>query len=1039
MRAVQNQIANLPAAKAQRKKTFLSVPEFPAEHLQEALDLLARDRIKLASLDGYGRLSGLVQIGNKAAPGLPVAIELKDDGTFSCVSADQHRLSLALALKFNHMLISQRQRKILRAFLSKQSSIPTWVGDDYRISAVIGASSTPSPLDVRDIRDLQAYWTLLDLVIAAKPPIQAELVVLHVLKLYAQAPWAMQRAALDAVLRRLASVKAEGLAVSAAPVAKQVLGLYRVKRKGGERPYGVFLASAAGIDTSCSCPDFANNGLRFCKHAAAVLIYWQSQAGRNARFTKVQGLRRARLAWMPAVDLETPSDPLYGLKIHLPLAKSASGSRSELPPKWRILFAPSSAPDSSVQTVRPPPPVSDPSGRLAYLKRLVLLIERPEFALVIEPAVMPLLQRELDKACWPAQSPSHAKKFAATRAKMHQKLYPYQHEGVAKALAQGRFLLGDDMGLGKTTQAIAWAECLLKERLVKRLIVICPNALKSQWREEWRRVSGREVVVVAGSADERHLTYRGKAPVLLVNYELCLRDMDDLLLMNADAVILDEAQRVKNYASQTSQQIKRLRPNFRLILTGTPMENRVQEFVSLMDWINPGAFGPSWRLDVDFSFGDGRNDDGPRGVRGLSRVRDIAAPYFLRRRRDQVLPQLPSRTDSVLPVEISEDQKAIHDELGTKAVRLMRIAESRPLTPQEHLRLMSYLTRMRIVSNGLAQYEFPEVWPTLQNIAQPERRFDRLRSPKLAAFRALIENLLTQPGVKMVIFSQWQRMLKLCHWAVSDLLRNAGVEAVFFTGGQDLRRRTENIARFHDDPKVRLFFATDAGGVGLNLQRAANACINLELPWNPAVLEQRIGRVHRLGQDRAVQVFNLVSQGCIEERIATLVGHKRAVFAALFDGEDDTVVFEKGGGFYSQVRQVMEEFSNDSGDADRSDDADEPLEGLAIEDAVSGDEAFGQAEDTTAIPPSGAAAMADLDREKALGMAMPGPVLTPALLAEAFAGLHVQSTEAGGLRIEAERAQAELLAEVFGAMAAMFRSARGRPGQSEVTQGAVIN
>jgi superfamily II DNA/RNA helicase len=149
-------------------------------------------------------------------------------------------------------------------------------------------------------------------------------------------------------------------------------------------------------------------------------------------------------------------------------------------------------------------------------------------------------------------------------------------------------------------------------------------------------------------------------------------------------------------------------------------------------------------------------------------------------------------------------------------------------------------------------------------------------------------------------------MLRLAEWAARDLLEDYGLRAVFFTGSESQKLRTQNVVEFHDDPSVRVMFLSDAGGVGLNLQRAANACVNLELPWNPAVLEQRIGRIYRLGQESPIDVINLVTEYGIEARIAGLVGNKKALFSGLFDGTTDEVRFEKPAGFLSEVERLIE-------------------------------------------------------------------------------------------------------------------------------------
>ena len=258
---------------------------------------------------------------------------------------------------------------------------------------------------------------------------------------------------------------------------------------------------------------------------------------------------------------------------------------------------------------------------------------------------------------------------------------------------------------------------------------------------------------------------------------------------------------------------------------------------------------------------------------------------MVRRVRHEVLSQLPARTDTRVPIEMTPEQMDEHDALNMPIAQLLSRAKRRPLTQAEFLRLMMLLTTQRVIANGLAQLRFEQIWPDLSRIEQPtESTLRGLASPKLLELRELIAQLALAQGRKVVVFSQWRRMLRLAHWATRDQLARERVRAAFFTGEDGQKRRTQNIVDFHDDPACRVLFATDAGGVGLNLQRAASACINIELPWNPAVLEQRIGRIYRLGQRRPIDVYNLVSEPGIESRIADLVGAKKALFSGLFDG-----------------------------------------------------------------------------------------------------------------------------------------------------------
>ena len=219
---------------------------------------------------------------------------------------------------------------------------------------------------------------------------------------------------------------------------------------------------------------------------------------------------------------------------------------------------------------------------------------------------------------------------------------------------------------------------------------------------------------------------------------------------------------------------------------------------------------------------------------------------------------------------------------------------------------MSLLTTQRIISNGMAQLQFEGLWPTIRNRRPDESTLQGLSAPKLSELRQLVRQLVIEQGRKIVVFSQWRRMLTLAHWAVSDLLGDNGLRSGFFTGAEGQRRRTQNIVEFHDDPDFRILFTSDAGGVGLNLQRAANCVINIELPWNPAVLEQRIGRIYRLGQKLPIDVYNLVCEQGIESRIAALVGSKQAFFKGLFDGESDSVQFEQSANFLAKVQKLYE-------------------------------------------------------------------------------------------------------------------------------------
>ncbi len=393
-----------------------------------------------------------------------------------------------------------------------------------------------------------------------------------------------------------------------------------------------------------------------------------------------------------------------------------------------------------------------------------------------------------------------------------------------------------------------------------------------------------------------------------------------------------------------------------------------------------------------------------RGARDLDVLRERLAPILLRRVRTEVLGQLPERTDTTIPVELTRRQSEVHSELDHPIASLAARAKDRPLSQPEFLRLMQLLSTQRIICNGMAQLEFDEVWPDLSRQAPTPRRLESLDSPKLLEFRRLVESIVIDQNRKVVVFSQWRRMLTLAAWSIQDILAAAGLRSAFFTGAEGPKRRTKNIVDFHDDARTAALFLTDAGGVGLNLQRAASSCILLDLPWNPAVLEQRVARVHRLGQADSVDIHMLVSRAPgIEARIQQIVASKRAVFESLFDGTTDAVDFDRGDPFIRELAEAVPP------------PADSPI-AVAPEAALVAEEKALDLieravddtpclEGTSPAPSSGA------------------PAWTPASeeLVAMFAAMRITPRDDGGLTIDAPPAAASALATVFEGLAQALR------------------
>jgi hypothetical protein len=381
--------------------------------------------------------------------------------------------------------------------------------------------------------------------------------------------------------------------------------------------------------------------------------------------------------------------------------------------------------------------------------------------------------------------------------------------------------------------------------------------------------------VIQGAPPVRRRQYHEPGFFKIANYELVLRDADEMQRMQPDVIILDEAQRIKNWRTKTADAVKRLRSRYAFVLTGTPLENRLDELYSVFQFLDPTILGPLWRFNQQYFQLEMRPTGSFKvlGYKNLDQLRGRIGPYVMRRTRDQVLDDLPDRTDNNYFVEMTREQWNAYEEYQSLLAKLIATSKRRALSPKERDLILMSLIKMRLICNALALHD-PEA-----AAKDPERT-----APKLRELRAILEDEVAHNGHKAIVFSQWTKMLDLTEPGL-DRLKLGYVK---LTGAVPTARRGALIERFFEDPGCRVFLSSDAGGVGLNLQ-AASLVINLDLPWNPAVLEQRIARAHRHGQPRPVQVVNLIAQGTIEERILDTLAAKQHVFASIFGVEEGPV------------------------------------------------------------------------------------------------------------------------------------------------------
>ena len=619
--------------------------------------------------------------------------------------------------------------------------------------------------------------------------------------------------------------------------------------------YFVEIRDLANRQFHSTTVDFQINGLGTCKHIEAVLLYLESRFRR--KFASAMSNGSNRIDIVPDVAEDT-------LKVERNL--------KDLPPSLRAMFDA----DGYLHDVTPEEAVAllrkSKSDRLRISQEVAPWLKARQ-----RKEERRFLRREYEEKVHAGIFPPHETKTP---------LYPYQREGMLHLAFTERALLADEMGLGKTIQAIA--ACALLHRMGKadRVLIISPASLKTEWEEQIQKFTDLPYQVIFGLRHKRLDAY-GNAPFFtIVNYEQMLRDALEVnARLKPDIVILDEAQRIKNWSTKTAQAVKRLESRYAFVLTGTPIENRIDEIYSIVNFIDPAVLGPLFRFNRDFYDLDERGR--PEGYCSLGKLHERIHPLMTRRRKADVETELPSRMDRNHFVAMSSNQREAYRDHEAAVARLVSIAKRRPLTKPQQDKLMRELAMMRMLCDTTY-------------ILDPNDR----TCPKLKELENILDELASDPEVKIVVFSEWVRMLDL----VREMLDKMKLGYALHTGRVPQRRRRAEIQRFKTDPDCRVFVSSDSGGVGLNLQNAS-VVVNCDLPWNPAKLEQRIARIWRKHQMRNVTVINLVSETTIEHRMLETLAAKRSLADGVLDkmGDLDKIPLKRGArAFMDRLKQVIE-------------------------------------------------------------------------------------------------------------------------------------
>ncbi|MBD2184365.1 DEAD/DEAH box helicase [Planktothrix sp. FACHB-1355] len=444
-------------------------------------------------------------------------------------------------------------------------------------------------------------------------------------------------------------------------------------------------------------------------------------------------------------------------------------------------------------------------------------------------------------------------------------LRPYQALGAGWLAFLERWGLGaclaDDMGLGKTVELIAFLLYLqAKDALEKPTLIVCPTSVLGNWEREVKKF-GPTLKVLVHHGDKRA---KGKAfakavqdrDLVVTSYALAFRDAKDLQSVAWQGVILDEAQNIKNSEAKQSQAVRQLNASFRIALTGTPVENRLQELWSILDFLNPGYLGQRNFFQRRFAIPIEKYGD----TNSLKTLRSLVQPFILRRLKTdrEIIQDLPEKQEMTVFCGLTAEQAELYQKLVQES--LAEIEESSGI--QRRGMILALLVKLKQICNHPAQF-------LKQNSLGNQNR-----SAKLQRLEEMLEELISE-GDRALIFTQfaeWGKLLK------PHLEKQLGREVLFLYGSTTKNQREEMIDRFQLDPQAPrvMILSLKAGGVGLNLTRA-NHVFHFDRWWNPAVENQATDRAFRIGQKQNVQVHKFVCTGTLEEKIHDLIESKKAL------------------------------------------------------------------------------------------------------------------------------------------------------------------
>jgi superfamily II DNA or RNA helicase len=467
---------------------------------------------------------------------------------------------------------------------------------------------------------------------------------------------------------------------------------------------------------------------------------------------------------------------------------------------------------------------------------------------------------------------------------LEEVLRPYQRQGVAwlQFLRENKFggILADEMGLGKTLQTLAFLHsCHANRKLAGPVLIVCPTSLVFNWVAEAKKFTpGLKTVALHGTGRHSRFEDIAKSDLVITSYALIRRDAEKYREFEFDTLVLDEAQHIKNRQTQNSQAVKAVKANYRVVLTGTPMENSVLDLWSIFDFLMPGYLGSATDFRERYEQPITRDKDEAVQARLGRRLR----PFILRRLKAEVAKDLPAKLEQVSYCELTDDQAELYQQVLAVSRKEVMDAVGAQGVAKSKMIVLNALLRLRQICCD----------PRLLKMEQAEFTDDS--SGKLAMFGELLEEAM-DGGHRVLVFSQFTTMLAL----LKDRLTAEKIEFCYLDGSTTNRGAV--VEKFQGNAGIPVFLISlKAGGVGLTLT-GADTVVHFDPWWNPAVEDQATDRAHRIGQTRVVTSYKLIARGTVEEKILALQQKKRAIIKATLGGEEtlaDNLTWEEIQGLF---------------------------------------------------------------------------------------------------------------------------------------------